>query len=74
MKDDSKIQCLVESIGRLSEAQIEERKAREQYQGDSWQYFGQSYFEAIDRAAEELQKRLDEYIDKRVRNITLGGR
>lgn len=65
-KDYSEIRCLAEAIGNLTEAQAEERKAREEYEGSSWGYFGQSYFEAIDRAAEELTTRLNEYIDSRV--------
>lgn len=65
-KDHSEIRCLVEAIGNLTEAQANERKARDEYEGSSWGYFGQSYFEAIDRASEELTTRLNEYIDGRV--------
>lgn len=69
MKDFSKIRCLVEALGELATAQAEERTAREKFiagGGYSWGYHGQSYLKAIDKAAEELSTRLDEYIDERV--------
>jgi hypothetical protein len=71
MKDFSKIRCLVEAFGNLATTQAEEREARDRYidgGGYSWGYHGQAYFEAIDKAAEELSTRLDEYIDDRIAN------
>lgn len=66
MKDFSDIRCLAQAFRELADAEAEERKAREEADSPSWGYHGQSYFEAIDTAAEELEKRLNEYIDARI--------
>lgn len=71
MKDFSKVRCIARAFSNLAMAEAEEREAGERYRdggGYSWGYHGQSYFEAIDRAAEELAKHFDEYIDERVMN------
>lgn len=48
------------------DAKREEEEARAKYDGPSWGYWGASYIEAKEEAAEELQKRLDEYVDERI--------
>jgi hypothetical protein len=66
MRDTLKIECLIEALDRYWDAKREEEEARAQYEGRSWGYFGRSYVDAKESAAEEIQKRLDEYIDGRI--------
>jgi hypothetical protein len=66
MRDTLKIECLIEALDRYWDAKQEEEDARARYGGPSWGYFGRSYVDAKDRAAEEIQKRLDEYVDARI--------
>lgn len=48
------------------DAKREEEEARNDYHGPSWGYFGARYIEAMEEAAEDVQKRLDEYVDERI--------
>jgi hypothetical protein len=66
MRDTLKIECLIEAMDRYWDAKREEEEARANYHGPSWGYFGRSYVDAKESAAEEIQKRLDEYIDARI--------
>lgn len=62
MRDTLRIECLLEAIQNYSVASGEERKARESYDGYSWGYHGHRFIEAKERAAEEVDKHLNEII------------
>ena len=66
MRDTLKIECLIEALDRYWDAKREEEEERERYEGRSWGYFGRHLIEAKEDAAEDIQKRLDEYIDARI--------
>lgn len=67
MKDTLTVRCLVEAFQNAAEAEREEKEAREAYDGYSWGYHGQGLIERRERAAEELQRIFDEYIDQRIK-------
>lgn len=67
MRDTLQIESLIQALDNYYDAKKEEEEARERYDGRSWGYFGRSLIEAKERAAEDIQKRLDEYIDRRIR-------
>jgi len=51
VKDTLDIEALAYAFGALSEAQKDHDKARDAYDGYSWDYFGHRYIEAIERAS-----------------------
>lgn len=66
MRDTLNIECLIQALDQYMAASREEAEAREKYEGPSWGYFGRDYIETKEKAAEEVQKRLDQYIDARI--------
>lgn len=66
MKNTLEIECLVQAFQNAVEAKVEHDKARDEYTGYSWGYHGHSYVQAMENAADDLGKRLDELIEKRV--------
>lgn len=71
MRDTLKIECLMEALDAYGEAAANERRAREEYEGYSWGYFGRGYIEAKESAAEKVQEHLAAFADGRVK-ATLG--
>lgn len=66
MRDTQKIECLVQALHEAVNAYMAEKKARDAYDGYSWDYFGRSLISERERAAEEFGTRLEQYIDARV--------
>lgn len=59
-------EMLMVALRAYIEAAQDEHKARESFQGSSWDYYGQYHIQARDNAAEAFTKRLNDYIDARV--------
>ena len=66
MRNTLDIECLVQAFQNAVKAKSEHDKARDEYGGYSWGYYGRNYVVAMEDAAEELQKRLDDYIEKKI--------
>ena len=66
MRDTQQMECLVQAMHEAMDAYLTEKKARDEYAGCSWDYFGRSLIEAREWAAEEFGKRLEAYIDARI--------
>lgn len=66
VRDTLKIECLAYALDEYLSAAREEAEARERYGGPSWGYFGASFIEAKERAAEEFGNQLDSYIDRKL--------
>lgn len=66
MRDTLSIESLIEALGNYTSACREEAEARERYDGPSWGYAGRYYIEARERAADDVQTYLNQYIDSRV--------
>lgn len=69
MRNTLEIECLVQSLENVVAAKQEHDKAREEYTGYSWGYHGHSYVKRMEDAADDFQKRLDEYIEEKVRAV-----
>lgn len=70
MRDTLAIECLVQALGdyvdRARECDTERNRFHEGG-GTSWGYFGHSVIQRKEQAAEEFQKRLDQYIDEKIK-------
>ena len=66
MRNTLEIECLVQSLQNAIDTRVVEVKARDAYDGCSWDYFGAEYIKASEDAMEDFQKRLDKYIESRV--------
>jgi hypothetical protein len=67
MIDTLRIECLVQALENYMDTYHQEQVARLNYDGPSWGYFGRAMIEAKELAAFEVQNRLDDYVDGRVR-------
>lgn len=67
--DTLEISCLIEALRNLNEATEAERKARDEYDGPSWGYYGHHVIETKEKAEQEFKERLDAYIDARIRAV-----
>lgn len=67
--DTLDIGCLIEALRHLNDSTEEERKAREDYGGPSWGYYGHHYIATKEKAEQEFKERLDRYIDARIRAV-----
>lgn len=66
MIDTLEIECLMQAISEYDEARQEERQACTNYDGYSWGYHGASFIQAREKAAEDVQNRLNKIIDERI--------
>lgn len=70
MRNTLAIECLVQALGdyvdRARECDTERNRFHEGG-GTSWDYFGYSFIRLKEEAAEEFQKRLDQYIDEKIK-------
>lgn len=62
MRDTLKIECLLEALENYMEARHEHDKARDEYTGYSWGYYGRDYIEKKEKAAEVFQEKLEEIV------------
>jgi hypothetical protein len=53
---DFDIERFAYAVNKYVEAKRDEEEARDQYEGYSWGYYGQDYFNRIDAAKAELTK------------------
>lgn len=65
-KDTLAIECLVQSLQNVIEAKTAHDKARDDYDGYSWGYHGQSYVNSMENAARDFEERLENYIDQAI--------
>lgn len=66
VKNTIDIECLVQALQNVISAKNEHDKARDNYDGYSWGYYGWSYVQRMESAADEFGKRLDQLIEKKV--------
>lgn len=64
--DRMDVQTLVQAFEDCIKARTEHDRALGEYDGYSWGYAGYNYVNSMNAAAEDLGKRLDQYIDQRV--------
>lgn len=57
---------LVHLIQKAAEARRTERTAFAEYGGYSWGYFGSELIETAEKAEQDLQSALNEFVDERV--------
>lgn len=72
IRDTLEIECLVQAFQNMIEAKNEHDDARKQFidnGGYSWGYHGHHYVKSMEGAAEDLQTRLNGYIEKKVNEI-----
>jgi len=65
---------MIQSLLNLINAQQNEQKAREAFQGTSWDYFGRSIIEATEKAVDEFEARFDEFMVHRLERFLLDGK
>jgi len=68
MRNTLEIECLGQALENYMGAKHSHDKARDQYEGYSWGYYGYSFVKAMEDAAEDFQKRLDAYIEQKVQS------
>jgi hypothetical protein len=68
--DTLEIECIIDSI-RYSNAKASHDKARDNYDGHSWGYHGYYFIEKVDKAAQVVKDRLEEYINSKVEEILI---
>lgn len=66
MRNTLKTECLVQALENVVEAKQEHDKARDEYDSPSWGYYGHHFVKRMEDAAEDFEKRLDDYIEKKV--------
>ena len=69
MRDTLKCECLVQALEDVVAARREHDEARDNYDGYSWGYFGHSYVKRMEDAAEEFEKRLNDYVKQQVLSV-----
>ena len=63
-KDTLTIECLVQSLQNIIEAKTEHDKARDNYDGYSWDYHGYEYSKQMQIAARDFEDRLENYLNQ----------
>lgn len=66
VKNTLEVECLIQALQNVLEAKAEHDKARDAYEGYSWGYYGRSFVEDVEVAADEFGKRLAALIEKKV--------
>lgn len=67
--DTITVECVVQALQNMNEAKAVHDRERDSYirgGGYSWGYHGHHYVRAMEEAAVEFQKILNEYIDARI--------
>ena len=60
---------LFKSLEAYLEAKRDHDTARDQYEGYSWDYFGQAYRQRLNEAALTAETRLADFIDQRITKL-----
>lgn len=63
------VECLIGALSDYTAADAAVRRARDESDNPSWEYFARDLIEERERAAQAFADRLNEYIDDRIRAL-----
>lgn len=70
-EDSFDVQVLFDAMEKYSDAKAEHDKARDEYDGYSWGWYGADYVDRMESASLKVKELLNKYIDTRVKEAIL---